>query len=281
EWLPGKGIGLSGECFPDLLLGDLPLVYPFIINDPGEGSQAKRRAHAVIVDHLTPPMTAANTYGPLAELNQLVNEYYSLEKLDPSKLPIIQRQIWELIEKTNLRADLDLKSMLSRDHGDHKHEWDEQSTPEGVPVTLAEMSGNEVAHLIEDIDGYLCELGLAQIRDGLHVLGHMPPLADMLRSLTRLPNAGIPGLQRCLAAHFGYSLTDLLDRPGARLEPPSTLAATLSHSNADVLRELDQLAFSMLEALEDRGFQPSMIEEVQRLEIGSVNADISTVLEYV
>ena len=88
EWLPGKGVGLSAECYPDLLLGDMPLVYPFIINDPGEGSQAKRRTHAVIVnDHLTPPMTVADTYGPLAELNQLVNEYYSLEKPDPFWAP--------------------------------------------------------------------------------------------------------------------------------------------------------------------------------------------------
>ena len=76
--------------------------------------------------------------------------------------------------------------------------------------------------LIEDIDGYLCELGLAQIRDGLHILGHMPPLADMLRSLTRLPNGGVPGLQQSLASHFGYPLNDLLDRPGARLEPAAT-----------------------------------------------------------
>jgi cobaltochelatase CobN len=280
EWLPGKGIGLSGECFPDLLLGDMPLVYPFIINDPGEGSQAKRRAHAVIVDHLTPPMTVADTYGPLAELSQLVNEYYSLEKLDPSKLPIIQRQIWELVEKTNLRADLDLKTMLSRDHGDHKHDWDEQVTPDGVPVTLAEMSGNEVAHLIEDIDGYLCELGLAQIRDGLHILGHMPPLADILRSLTRLPNVGVPGLQQSLANQFGYSLNDLLDQPGARLEPAPSVHGVLCHSHADVLRELDQLAFSLLTTLEDCGFQTSAIGEAQRTAIGAVNAAVSTVLEY-
>jgi cobaltochelatase CobN len=280
EWLPGKGIGLSGECFPDLLLGDMPLVYPFIINDPGEGSQAKRRAHAVIVDHMTPPMTVAETYGPLAELNQLVNEYYSLEKLDPSKLPIVQRQIWELVETTNLRADLDLKTMLSRDHGDHKHDWDEQVTPEGVPATLAEMSGNEVAHLIEDIDGYLCELGLAQIRDGLHILGHMPPLADMLRSLTRLPNAGVPGLQQSLAEHFGYSLNDLLDRPGARLEPAATVNGAVWHSHADGLRELDQLAFELLAALEDRGFQTTTIEDVQRISIGAVDANVTSVLEY-
>ena len=91
EWLPGKGIGLSGECFPDLLLGDLPLIYPFIINDPGEGSQSKRRAHAVIVDNLTPPMTTAETYGLLAELNQLVNEYYTVEKLDPYTTLIVSK----------------------------------------------------------------------------------------------------------------------------------------------------------------------------------------------
>jgi len=281
EWLPGKGIGLSAECFPDLLLGDMPLVYPFIINDPGEGSQAKRRAHAVIVDHLTPPMTVADTYGPLAELNQLVNEYYSLEKLDPAKLPILQRQIWDLIEKTNLRADLDLKKMLARDHGDHKHDWDDQVTPEGVPTTLAEMSGNEVAHLIEDIDGYLCELGLAQIRDGLHVLGHMPSLADMLRSLTRLPNANVPGLQISLARHFGYSLNSLLDRPGERLDPPQTLGESLCHSHADVLRKLDELSLSLLAALEDRGFQSCTIEEVERLTLGGTVPEVSAVLEYV
>ena len=280
EWLPGKGVGLSGECFPDLLLGDMPLVYPFIINDPGEGSQAKRRAHAVIVDHLTPPMTVAETYGPLAELNQLVNEYYSLEKLDPAKLPIVQRQIWELIEKTNLRADLDLKNMLSRDHGDHKHDWDEQVTPEGVPATLAEMSGSEVAHLIEDIDGYLCELGLAQIRDGLHILGHMPPLADMLRSLTRLPNGSVPGLQSSLARMFGYELKDLLERPGDRLEAAVALGEALCRSHADVLRELDELAFTLLAALEERGFQEARIEDVQKLALGRVAGDVSEVLRY-
>jgi cobaltochelatase CobN len=280
EWLPGKGIGLSAECFPDLLLGDMPLVYPFIINDPGEGSQAKRRAHSVIVDHLTPPMTVAETYGPLAELNQLVNEYYSLEKLDPSKLPIVQRQIWDLIEKTNLRADLDLKRMLASDHGDHKHEWDDQVTAEGVPATLAEMSGNEVAHLVQDIDGYLCELGLAQIRDGLHVLGEMPPLPDMLRSLTRLPNAGVPGFQGALADSFGYVLAELLDRPGTRIDPPATVGGTVCNSFADVLRELDALALALFAAYEERGFQVSAADEVQQSVLGGVSPAIGAVLAY-
>ena len=96
EWLPGKAVGLSADCFPDSFLGDLPLIYPFIINDPGEGTQAKRRAHAVVVDHLTPPMTTRGAYGELAELAQLVDEYYQVELLDPSKLPLLQQQIWDV-----------------------------------------------------------------------------------------------------------------------------------------------------------------------------------------
>ena len=102
EWLPGKGVGLTSDCYPDSFLDDMPLVYPFIINDPGEGMQSKRRAHAVIIDHLTPPITTADAYGELAQLMQLVDEYYQIEMLDPSKMPLIQKQIWNLIEKINL-----------------------------------------------------------------------------------------------------------------------------------------------------------------------------------
>ena len=222
EWLPGKGVGLSRECFPDSFLGDLPLFYPFVINDPGEGTQAKRRAHATILDHLPPPLTRADTYGPLAELAALVDEYYQLELLDPSKLPLLQGQIWELVQKTNLGEDL--STMLTRNHGDPVHEWDDTETEDGVPLTIAEMSGSDVAHLLEDIDGYLCELGAAQIRDGLHTLG-LPPqgeqLPEMLRALTRLSNVGerdsVPGLHAGLAEVLGLSLNDLLDNPGAKL----------------------------------------------------------------
>src|SRR5689334_11819152 len=165
-----------------------------------------------------PGMTNAGTYGPLASLNDLVNDYYSVEKLDPSKLPIVQQQIWEIVRQTQLQADLDLRQMLARDHGDHRHEWDDEVTADGVPVTLAEMSGNDVAHLIEEIDGYLCELGTAQIRDGLHVLGAMPALPDTLRALTRLPNGHVPGLEASLAAAYALDLAMLLAAPGARFD---------------------------------------------------------------
>ncbi len=267
EWLPGKGAGLSENCFPDAILGDMPLFYPFIINDPGEGSQAKRRAHAVVVDHLTPPMTSADSYGELAQLTQLVDEYYQVEMLDPAKLPLLQRQIWELIKQTNLNTDL--AAMLSRDHGDHKHDWDDDMTPEGVPVSLTEMDGKDIAHLIEDIDGYLCELGAAQIRNGLHTLGEMPAdeaLNDMLQSLTRLPNANVPGLQSEMAAYFGLKIEELISGKGQKLTKiPDDLILLADRplvTCADAMEVLDELSKHLFQLLQRSYFNPASIDQV-------------------
>jgi len=267
EWLPGKGIGLSENCFPDAFLADMPLFYPFIINDPGEGSQAKRRAHAVVIDHLTPAMTSADSYGELALLTQLVDEYYQVETLDPSKLPLLQRQIWDLIKQTNL--DKDLSVMLKRDHGDHVHEWDDEMTPEGVPVSISEMDGKDVAHLIEDIDGYLCELGAAQIRNGLHTLGQAPlgsALTDMLQSLTRLSNIGVPGLPAGIAALFDFDINELLDKKGQRIAALSTLFINLAGrpviTAADALEVIDELGSHLIQLLHKHNFNKQAVELV-------------------
>src|ERR1700761_6071516 len=85
EWLPGKSVALSDACWPDLILGPMPHLYPFIVNDPGEGSQAKRRVQAVIVDHLMPPLTRAESYGPLQDLERQVDEYYEALMVDPRR----------------------------------------------------------------------------------------------------------------------------------------------------------------------------------------------------
>jgi len=147
EWLPGKGLGLSAECAPDAVLGDVPLIYPFIVNDPGEGTQAKRRAHAVIVDHLVPPMARADSYGELAQLEQLLDEYATVAALDPDKLPAVRAQIWSLVHTAQLHHDL------------------------GVP---AEPGATEFDDFVLHVDGYLCEVKDAAIRDGLHILGEAP-----------------------------------------------------------------------------------------------------------
>ncbi|PSN14650.1 cobaltochelatase subunit CobN, partial [filamentous cyanobacterium CCP5] len=102
EWLPGKGIGLSTSCYPEAAFGPLPHLYPFIVNDPGEGAQAKRRAQAVIIDHLTPPLTRAELYGPLEKLEALVDEYYEAQSLNPRRLEAIGDRIVNLLQDSHL-----------------------------------------------------------------------------------------------------------------------------------------------------------------------------------
>ena len=321
EWLPGKGVGVSRDCFPDALLPDLPLFYPFILNDPGEGAQAKRRAHATIIDHLTPPMTTADTYGPLAQLTQLVDEYYQVEMLDPDKLPILQQQIWALIKEA--RLDTDLEAMLAHGHAGHDHEHDHDhdhdhhhehehdhehehehehghehgheqpnATPDaqGVPRALTRMEGVDVAHLIEDIDGYLCELGAAQIRDGLHILGQAPTgeaLIDMLAALTRLANLDIPSLPGSLARTLGLDPERLAAEPARRLDPALRAAAGWAprplHTHADAIEALTVLARHLLSALAAHGFSAAGMDRAlaQVLPEYTPTHDLRRVLEHV
>jgi cobaltochelatase CobN len=135
-------------------------------------------------------MTTADTYGRLDELARLVDEYYQVEALDPTKLPMLQQQIWELIVDARLDADITLMIQRLNQQGDHTHDWDPAVTDEGVPTTLAEMRSKDFSHLIENLDGYLCELGSALIRGGLHTLGERhrgQPLRDLVLAMIRVP----------------------------------------------------------------------------------------------
>ena len=293
EWLPGKAVGPGPACYPDEFLAELPLIYPFIINNPGEGAQAKRRAHAVIVDHMTPPMTNAGLYGGLAEMAQLVDEYYQVELLDPSKVPLLQRQIWDVLQRANLGADLSL--LLNRNSGDHTHEWDPTLTDEGAPVSMTDMRGKDFAHLLQEIDGYLCELAGAEIRDGLHILGTTPDgdqLIDLLLQLLRLPNLDVPALPDAVAAAFGIDLSALRADPGARLtqvlrEFPH-LALPLAgglppRSAADLIELIDLLCRSLLVAMAKSGFTAGAIESVLAAELRDteVRARLRSILQFV
>lgn len=266
EWLPGKSLGVSADCAPDVLLADLPLIYPFIVNNPGEGAQAKRRTHAVIVDHLVPPLTHADTYGPLETLARLVEEYYRAEVLDTNKLPVLRRQVWDLVRTARLEDDL--KQIRLQRHGDHEHPWDERINEQGIPRALERLSGRGFAHLLEDLDAYLCDLGRAQIRGGLHVFGAPPQgsdLVDLLFAILRSPNGSIP------------SLVDAVTR-ACRIDPaalrhargvwPDPLAPALSEwtspgaTAGQVRTALDELARALLRDLAGPAFSLPSVDGV-------------------
>src|SRR5262249_32759184 len=167
-------------------LGPLPHLYPFIVNDPGEGAQAKRRSAAVIVDHLTPPLTRAESYGPLRDLEQLVDEYYEAAGLDPRRCRLLRDRILELAAASGLDKDCGVTGSDDADAGRGK------------------------------LDNHLCELKELQIRDGLHVFGVSPmgeQLTDLLVALARLPRGRGEGkdasLIRALSDDLGLGFDPL------------------------------------------------------------------------
>jgi cobaltochelatase CobN len=202
EWLPGKTVGMSAACGPDAAIGDLPLVYPFLVNDPGEGTQAKRRAHATLVDHMVPPMARADSYGDIARLEQLLDEHANIAAMDPAKLPAVRQQIWTLIQAAKLDHDLGLADRP------HDAEFDE---------------------LILHVDGWLCEIKDSQIRDGLHVLGSPPSGAnrvDLVLAMLRARqiwggSVALPGLREALGltedGTAGLHATDAVEAQAAAL----------------------------------------------------------------
>ncbi|WP_072689956.1 cobaltochelatase subunit CobN [Rhodococcus marinonascens] len=179
EWLPGKTLGMSASCGTDAALGDLPLIYPFLVNDPGEGTQAKRRAHATLVDHLIPPMARAESYGDIARLEQLLDEHANISALDPSKLPAIRQQIWTLMRAAKMDHDLGLEERPDEDVFDD---------------------------MLLHVDGWLCEIKDVQIRDGLHILGEAPRDAAEVELVLAMLRArqmwggeqNVPGLREAL-----------------------------------------------------------------------------------
>lgn len=191
EWLPGKNAALSAACGTDAALGDLPLFYPFLVNDPGEGAQAKRRAHATIVDHLVPPMARAESYGDIARLEQLLDEHGNIAAMDPAKLPAIRGEIWALMRAAELHRDLGLEERPEDDDFDD---------------------------FLLHVDGWLCEIKDVQIRDGLHVLGQPPTgeaLVNLVLAILRAAQVwggvghAVPGLRAALGLTEGAGTAEV------------------------------------------------------------------------
>ena len=179
EWLPGKAVAMSEECFPETALGPMPNIYPFIVNDPGEGTQAKRRSQAIIIDHLTPPLTRAESHGVHAKLEGLIDEYHEAAGLDPNRIERLRLNILEMMESSRIDIDASIGS------------------------------GDDADSRLRKLDAYLCELKEAQIRDGLHVLGEAPRgrlLRDLALALARSPRRNGSGRDASLIGAIAEDL---------------------------------------------------------------------------
>lgn len=237
EWLPGKSVALSNTCYPEIAIGPTPHLYPFIVNDPGEGSQAKRRSQAVIIDHLTPPMTRAELYGALQQVENLIDEYYEAESLDPGRMSMIKKRIEEIVIQENLYKDLGIE--------------------------------NTEDLLLNSLDGYLCELKETQIRDGLHIFGQTPQdgqLRDLIVAISRIPNRHSIGITRAIAQYWNLEfdpLTTNLKTPFIPLKnlsvPPHLWGKIKScHIIGDVVQVLEEeAAFLVDQIIKEEELKPN------------------------
>jgi cobaltochelatase CobN len=231
EWLPGKALALDGESFPEAALGPLPHLYPFIVNDPGEGTQAKRRAQAVIIDHLTPPLARAESYGPLSQLEALVDEYYEAAQLDPRRCQELRRRILDLAAASGMDKDCGIRA------------------------------GDDPEVALGKLDNQLCEIKEMQIRDGLHVFGRAPggrQLCALLTALARLPRREGKGADQSLIRALSSDLDlgehfDPLDAPmsqpwsGPRPAALGDVVADPWRSVGDTVERLEKLALELVE----------------------------------
>ncbi|ATG48687.1 cobaltochelatase subunit CobN [Celeribacter ethanolicus] len=249
EWLPGKAVALSDTCLPEAVFGPMPHLYPFIVNDPGEGTQAKRRAQAVIIDHLTPPLTRAETYGPLRDLEALVDEYFEAAGVDPRRISTLRREILSLSSVTG----------LDRDVG---------------------MTGTDEDGDLAKLDAYLCELKEAQIRDGLHIFGTAPEgrlARDLALALVRVPRGDGKGrnasLIRAIALDLGLNF-DPLDCDMAQAfgdERPECLiqtSADIWRTHGDTVERIELYSAQLLdEGLDAPGPASQAVLENLRAEV--------------
>ena len=144
EWLPGKAVALTASCFPELLVACLPVIYPFIVSNPGEAAQAKRRVAAVTIGHLPPPLVETGLAGDARELERLVDEYAQADGLDRRRRERLARLILEQAERTGLAVEARVQ-------------------PDDTPDDA-----------LRRIDAWLCDLKDLAVKDGLHVYGRAP-----------------------------------------------------------------------------------------------------------
>ena len=186
EWLPGKGVALSKDCCPDYVLSGLPNLYPYVIGNPGEGTQAKRRSYAVLVDHMIPAMVRAGSYDDIDELESVLQTYMKTESMKQmDQLDVVKKDLYDVVKRLSMFSDIGL---------------DENASPE------------QVGEMADELYDYVLNFKENIIKDGLHVFGTAPSgerLNEMIYSLVRLKNGAIPSLPESIASAQGLDFREL------------------------------------------------------------------------
>ncbi|MCL2045375.1 MAG: cobaltochelatase subunit CobN [Oscillospiraceae bacterium] len=232
EWLPGKEIGLSDACYPDLAIGTLPHLYIYNVAVTGEGMQAKRRSYATLIGHMVPSMKEGGTYGELAEMDELIEDYYHARNAAPQNLPVLYEQIWELAVRLNLHQDLNIDEMPS-------------------------LENNGMDTFIEDLHIWISRIKESQVRDGLHILGHVPQgelFSNLCRLLVRVKNGIVPSLREAICEKNGLDLDDLIENPKDILPNGRTKRM--------LLEEVDEEGRLIFQALLEKDFDVSAVREL-------------------
>jgi len=243
EWLPGKSHGLSSKCFPDLVLDGIPNVYPYIIDDPGEGVQCKRRSEAVLIGHMCPTMTRAGSYDDIEAIDAPLQEYFKFKaSLSGDRKEAVIGEVLEAVRRQDMLKDLDL--------------------PEDI-------TAEEFEKHLEDVHDYIMDIKDALIRDGLHVLGRAPEgelLDETIYGLTRLRNGDVPSLRGAYFASLGYDLDSMLE---------NSSSMTGDELNSVIIDRTDGQLMELLAHLRESGYD---IDSVNGL---NMTDDLREALVYV
>lgn len=251
EWLPGKALGLSEECYPDLAIMDLPNIYPYIINNPSEGTQAKRRSNCCIIDHMTPVFTNADLYEEMAVLDGHLRSYAEARNSDPAKLDVLRPMIWDAL----VAADLD------------------KDTGYGREDAMADFE-----KFLEVLHARLDEIADTMVSDGLHTMGVAPEddrLAELLVQLTRLDQGGVPSLRESIVRAMGFDYDDLLRRKGSPVFGPTC------DTGGEKIRLAHEHALAMVKRLSSEGYRAVAPDAVQAAMPELATPDVMAGLQYI
>ncbi len=251
EWLPGKALGLSKECYPDLSIMDIPNIYPYIINDPGEGTQAKRRSFCCIIDHLTPVFTNADLYEDLSKVDNLLKEYNDAAREDPGKMEVLRSMVWEAVTEASLDKDLEIEE--------------------------AEALGN-FNNFLERLHAYLSEMSDTMIGDGLHIMGKPPEnerLVEFLVQLTRISNGSVPSLRESIVTALGYDYDVLLENRGKIVSQEKQL------TGGKIIQQAHETALKIITKFHKTGFNQNVISQVISTHFRKPEVRVEEVLDYI